>query len=437
MKEAHRSGGWSDGSPQLTEEFRRFADRSHDVVYRYDVVERRYQFWNEVGLLTYGSDAGAQHPTRHSVMESLLPEDRERVRSVVKESRRSGARKGEVEYRIRHGDGSVRWMHDRWIVICDAEGRPTAIEGVVRDNTERKQAEEALRASRERYRRLVETMNDGLIVMDAAQVLTYANQRFCSMLGYADTSLVGSPVSRLLVAGDVSVLRAQAARRGSGARTPYEIRWLGEGGGVIPTIVSPEPVFDTTGEQEGSFAVVTDISEQKRIQHALEERERELEAKQSSLEDMIGALHVLLRRREEDKAELQRSLARSVRESIEPYLEKLKATPLGAEQEMLLSILEASFHELIVPCFGPEHDKYDPLTAAESQVAKLVRIGKSTKEIAAVLNLSPRTVESHRYNIRKKLGMRHSGNQLRTRLGAANRAATPRVHRLLQELGTR
>lgn len=425
------------GAPcAVSDEFKRFANRSHDVVYRYDVIHKKYLFWNEVGLLTYGAFDDGRHPTRHTVLQLVLPEDRERVRRVARASRAAGGTKGEVEYRIRYRDGSVRWMHDKWIVIRDAAGRAVTIEGVVRDDTERKEAQEALRESRESYRHLVERMNDGLVTADREDNLTYVNQRFCVMLGYEASELLGRPVARFIEPDDLAVLEEQASLRSNGERNPYEIRWVGRNNrNVLPTIVSPEPVFDEEGNFEGSFAVVTDISEQKRIQHALKERERELEAKKNSLEDMIGALNVLLKRREEDKVEMQRSLARSAKECIEPYLEKLKSTDLRAEQGVLLSILEAGFRELVTSVAGHEPEDSHRFTATESQVAKLVRIGKSTKEIAGVLNLSPRTVESHRYNIRKKLGIRHSGQPLRSGLAATRKPSTLQGGGRLQDLG--
>lgn len=133
-------------------------DRFHDVVYRYDPLERRYVFWNKVGLLTYGEHGDVEYPTRTTVIEMVLPEDRERVRRVAKASLMSKKKKGEVEYRIRWCDGSIRHMYDRWIVIRDESDRPIAIEGGVRDTTEAKKILEELHESRESYRRLVEAM---------------------------------------------------------------------------------------------------------------------------------------------------------------------------------------------------------------------------------------------------------------------------------------
>jgi len=378
-----------------------------------------------VGLLTYGSRGDVSHPTRQSVLQLVHPEDRERIRKVAKDSIASSENRGEVEYRIRYRDGSIRWMHDKWIVVRDGAGGAVAIEGVVRDNTERKKAEEALRESRERYRQLVETMNDGLVVADEHDVLSYVNDSFCRMLGFSSGDLIGRPVIQLVDSAGGTTLKEQTLRRSKGERTPYEIGWIDSEGRGIQTIVSPEPIFDDEGNFCGGFAVVTDISEQKRVQHALEERERELEAKNLSLEDLISALNVLLKKREEDRLELQRTVLNGVKEFVDPYLDNLKKSELNQEQSVLIDIIEANLSEITTPCSGESLEKYENLTASESRVARLVKIGKSSKEIANVLRLSTRTVESHRYSIRKKLGILHNGQQLRARLLAASEEMLP------------
>jgi PAS domain S-box-containing protein len=68
----------------------------------------------------------------------------------------------EVDYRVRHGDGSWRWIHVRALCIRDAQGRPQRIAGSVSDIDARKQAEEALRRSEERYQLAVDGSNEGL-----------------------------------------------------------------------------------------------------------------------------------------------------------------------------------------------------------------------------------------------------------------------------------
>jgi PAS domain S-box-containing protein len=158
------------------------------------------------------------------------------------------------------------------------------------------------------------------------------------------------------------------------------------------------------------------IIEHKQTDLALGEREKELEVKTLNLEELNVALSVLLKKREEDKTKLEENVMFNMKELIEPCLEKLKNTGLGERQLTLVDILETNLNEIILPFSRSLSSGYLKLTPSEIQVANLVKLGKNTKEIADLLNLSGRTIESHRENIRKKLGIKYKKANLRTYL---------------------
>lgn len=82
--------------------------------------------------------------------------------------------------------------------------------------TERKPVEEVLQESEQRYRMLVGTMNDGLAVMDKNMLLTFANDKFCQMLGYTRHELIGRPGTDLHDEANQRILEEQMARRRQG-----------------------------------------------------------------------------------------------------------------------------------------------------------------------------------------------------------------------------
>jgi DNA-binding NarL/FixJ family response regulator len=104
----------------------------------------------------------------------------------------------------------------------------------------------------------------------------------------------------------------------------------------------------------------------------------------------------------------------NAKKAVEPYLEKLKMSKLTDEQQGILSVLEANIREIVSPFVRELSSAYLDLTSTEIQVADLIKQGKATKEIAALLNMSRNTVMTHRFKIRSKLGLLKTGTSLYT-----------------------
>jgi len=142
----------------------------------------------------------------------------------------------------------------------------------------------------------------------------------------------------------------------------------------------------------------------------------ELEKKTLNLEKMNTALQVLLEKREEDRETLEENIILNVKKLILPVLEKLKANDNEELKDHLLDVLEANLNNIVSPFSSRLTSKSLNLTPAELEIANLIREGKTSKEIAGMRNLSSRTVETHRDNIRKKMGLKNSKQNLRTYL---------------------
>jgi len=135
-----------------------------------------------------------------------------------------------------------------------------------------------------------------------------------------------------------------------------------------------------------------------------------------NLEQTNTALKVLLKRREEDRAELEEKMVLNIRELVLPFLEELKSSRLTERQMAIADILERHLNDIITPFVKTLSSKYYHFTPIEIRIANLIRQGKSTKEIASHLNLSSRTIDHHRYHIRKKLGINKEKANLATHL---------------------
>ena len=139
-----------------------------------------------------------------------------------------------------------------------------------------------------------------------------------------------------------------------------------------------------------------------------------LEKTATHLEEANIALRVLLRKRDQDKEEFEEKILANVKLSIEPHLESLKNSNLEIDQKEHLARVESSLKEIISPFSQRLTSIHVGLTPGELEVAYLVKEGRRTKDIAQILNLSDKTIEDYRKQLRTKLGIKNKRVNLRT-----------------------
>ena len=158
----------------------------------------------------------------------------------------------------------------------------------------------------------------------------------------------------------------------------------------------------------------------KRAEEALRKSHNQLktwvERHTRELQDANTALAALLKQRDQDKTDLEKNVLLNVRKHVTPYIEKLKKSRLGTKQRAYLNVLESNLKDLISPFTHKLSSNYFNLTPTELQIARLVKDGKTTRQIAELLNSSSRTIESHRQNIRAKVGISRKKANLRSHL---------------------
>jgi DNA-binding CsgD family transcriptional regulator len=159
-----------------------------------------------------------------------------------------------------------------------------------------------------------------------------------------------------------------------------------------------------------------EITELKLTEEALRKSQEELIEQKQSLEETNIAMKVLLKQREEDKLELEKKVLNNVKDLVLPYVEKLKNPRLKTKDRTLVDIIETHLKDIISPLLQRFANAKILLTPQEMQVASLVKDGKTSKEIADVLNVSETTVNFHRKNLRVKFGLRNKRTNLRSYL---------------------
>lgn len=159
-----------------------------------------------------------------------------------------------------------------------------------------------------------------------------------------------------------------------------------------------------------------EITQLKLAEEALRQSKKALEDQKQDLEETNIALKVLLKQREADKGELEQKVLTNIKDLVFPYIEKLKRAPLRPKDKTTVTVIENHLNDIISPLLQRLANVNILLTPQEMQVAALVKDGRSSKEIADILNVSETTVHFHRKNLRRKFNIKNNATNLRTYL---------------------
>jgi PAS domain S-box-containing protein len=325
-------------------------------------------------------------------------------------------------------DGSYKWIE--WKVLSIVKENKFIAVG--RDISNRKQTEKALRESELKLSTMLSSIGDHMSMMDKNLNILWANEIAEKMFG---NDIIGKKCYEVYHKRTEPcepypciTLRAFQDRIGHEHDTQVIDK---DGKQVFFHCTANVAIRDKEGKPTAVIEISRDITEKIRDEKALhkaknelecrvKERTRALEIKTNSLEEINTAMKVLLKKRESDKTEIEDNVLTNVKELVAPFFKKIKKTKLDDQQKTFLSIIELNLNEIISPFTRKMSLKYLNLTPAEIRIANLIRHGSPSKEIAELLNVSPRTVETHRKNIRRKIGLEGKRENLRSHLLSLN-----------------
>lgn len=271
----------------------------------------------------------------------------------------------------------------------------------------RKDTEEALRRSEELFRRTfsLAPMGAALVSHDFGFIQT--NAELARITGYESQELVAKLFPDIFHPGDLEEHHVQLQQLSDGAVDHYaqELRVVRKDG-------SHTWVQLLTGKIPGSkdaphyyLPMMVDIHERKQLSEELVATNKGLLVKTNELEEMNAALRVLLDQRERDREVFQNQVTANMEMLILPYLEVIEQNPRAPNVDMHLQTIRRNFEDITSAFSRSLRTEYQNLTTNEIKVADLIRSGMSSKDIAAMRNVSVRTVEYYRKRIRSKLGL--------------------------------
>jgi PAS domain S-box-containing protein len=330
----------------------------------------------------------------------------EELKQRIKDLEKQAVEHKRTEEALRETTRKLQVSHDQSIIYAQQ---------LTEEITERKRIEKALRESEAKYREVVERANDGIAIIQDG-LLKYINPCLARMTGHTVEGGIGAPFTDFVHPDEVSEAAEDFKRRMSGQPMPatYERALIHKDGGRIETEISGGII--TYENEPADLIIIRDITERKRGEEKLRQTKEELEAQTHKLEEMNTALKVLIEQRERDRVELEETILSNVKQLVLIHVEMLQKSGLNAKQLAYLNILESNLKDIVSPFLRSLSSPHRTLTPREIQVADLIKNGKTSKEIAQLLNLSKRAIEFHRENIRAKLGLKNRPVNLRSHL---------------------
>ena len=192
----------------------------------------------------------------------------------------------ESEWKKKNNDSIIVRLNAR--AVRDQNGKTKYYEGFVVNITERKKAEKALKESEEKYRTLVEGMNEVLMLVDNDDRVLYINKKFTDILGYTKEEIIGKiGYKKLLDPKDHELIIRENKERTKDIFNQYEMTCISKNGKKIDFLVSGSPVKDSEGNTVGSMGAMTDITELKKNLTALQESEEKYRTIIDAFPDII------------------------------------------------------------------------------------------------------------------------------------------------------
>jgi PAS domain S-box-containing protein len=186
----------------------------------------------------------------------------------------------QVTETMKHIDGVLHYSLVNKFPIPGSDGNTSLIGGTAFDITERKQAEEALRESEERFHAILRQATAGIVRKDAEGRFLFVNQAFCNMLGYTESELMGKTIWQFTQKDDLEENKKLYERTMmEGIPFKLEKRLIRADGSIMWVDVSVSPIMDAAGKPQSAVAVEVDVTRRKQAEEALQQLNVQLESR--------------------------------------------------------------------------------------------------------------------------------------------------------------
>jgi sigma-B regulation protein RsbU (phosphoserine phosphatase) len=196
--------------------------------------------------------------------EIVHPEDTERTRKEIQDYVSKNIESYKQIYRIVTRKGETKWVEDHTSVVIDPETGVKYHQGIVEDIHQRKIAEDKLRSSEEKYRRIIETTGEGFLLMDKDLTIVDLNNACCSMTGASRQELIGKSLMDIVLEKHRSYISANKDDLFNRHNHEFESELMCGSGPSVQVLINGNTLYGDKGDSIGNMAFVKDMTDHKK-----------------------------------------------------------------------------------------------------------------------------------------------------------------------------
>ena len=231
--------------------------------------------WSAEQFRIFGEDRNSFDLTYQGYLNHLSETEQENTKSLIKNAL-EGKSNYAIEHEIIRKDGTTLMVYEQGTVLFDEHHKPIGMFGTTQDITERKKAEEALYKSKEQYRQIVETAQEGIWVLDENNYTVFVNKKMCEMLEYSREEMIGKQNYYFKDEEGKQKAMQDIERRKNGVAENLTSTFITKSGKRIWTNVSTNPILDEKGNYIGALGMFTDITERRKADEELRITQKKL-----------------------------------------------------------------------------------------------------------------------------------------------------------------
>ena len=282
---------------------------------------------------------------------------------------------------------------------------------------EQKALNDKLCKAQEEYRLLVENSTDVIWAADTNLRFTYFSPSVYGLRGYTPEEALALGPEETFTTGSLERVRDVIKKHDKGDSKGsrhfcVELECLCKDGSTKWVECVGAITVDGRGIPEGIHGIARDITRHKNNIKIMQSTDKALAAKVLELEETNKAIALLIREAEESARDYKTKMKSIIKRLSEPYMASFKETSPTKNQKICMDFVASCLSEFSDYIPGKNDGAMDVLNAKESEVARLVSIGCTSRDIANLLNIPKRSVDFYRAKIRKKLGFLPPGKNL-------------------------